>query len=93
MGGSHALCCATDPRENGVSRGSVELRLRLLQAFGVQRLDCVRRARDDRVRVLVRIEVRQDVVGERARIAALRPADADAQSQKVLRLQVLGDRA
>ena len=71
----------------------VDLDLRLLDALGVERLDRVRGARDERFRVLVRLEVREHPVRERPRIAALGPADADAKPQELLRLQVLRDRA
>ena len=39
------------------------------------------------------LEVGEHPVGERARVAALRPADADAEAEEVLRLEVLRDRA
>jgi hypothetical protein len=41
----------------------------------------------------VRLEVGEHVVGERAGVATAGTADADAQSQEVLGLQVLRDRA
>ena len=41
----------------------------------------------------MRLEVREDVIGERPRVAALRAADADAQAKEVLRLQMRRDRA
>ena len=39
------------------------------------------------------LEAREHIVGERPRIAAFRSPDADAQAKKVLRLQMLRDRA
>ena len=43
--------------------------------------------------ILVRLEVVEDVVGERAPVAALGPADADAQAQELGRAEVLRDGA
>src|SRR5215218_7447175 len=71
----------------------VEPRLSAIEALGVERLDRVGRARDDRLRVLVRLEVREDEVGERPPVAALRTADADPQPEKLLRPEMLRDRA
>ena len=72
---------------------AVDGALSLFEALGVELLDRIGRARDQVLRVVVRLEVGEDVVGEGARIAALGSADADSQSQKVRRLQVLRDRA
>ena len=71
----------------------VDRALRLLDAFGVELLDRVGGARDESLCVVLRLEVGEDVVRERARIASLRAADPDAQAQEVRRLQVLRDRA
>ena len=76
----------------GVAR-SVELPLRRVEPLGVERLDRVGGAGDDRRGVLVRLEVGEHVVGERAPVAAPGPADADAQPQEVRRAEVLRDRA
>src|ERR1051325_2221658 len=85
------------PRETvkhaSVSEGLVEPRLRALEPLGVERLDRLGGPGDDRLGVLVRLEVREDEVGQRARIAAAGPTDADAQAEKVLRPEVLRDRA
>src|SRR6478752_9622547 len=70
----------------------VDLDLGLLDALGVERLDRVCGARDERFCVLVRLEVREHPVRERPRVAARGPADTDAKPQELLRLQVLRDR-
>src|SRR5438105_1941678 len=72
---------------------AVHRALRLLETLGVELLDRVGGARNEILRVVVRLEVGEDVVGERARIAAPGTADTDAQPEKVGRLQVLCDRA
>src|SRR3954469_885406 len=71
----------------------VDARLRALEAFGVELLDGICGTRDQRVGVVVRREVGEDVVGERPRVAPLRTSDADAEVHEVRRLQVLRDRA
>src|SRR5689334_12654003 len=43
-----------------------------LQPLGVEQLDGIGRGRDEAVRVLVRLEVGEDVVGRRATVATLR---------------------
>ena len=63
-----------------------------LETLAGDRLDRVGRARDDRLGVVVRVEVREHVVGERTRVAAPGPAHADAQTEEVLRAEFLGDR-
>src|SRR5580765_56996 len=73
--------------------GLVEPGLRALEAGGVERLDGVGRARHDRLPVVVRLEVGQDVVRERSPVAASRAADTDAEAEEVLRSEVLRDRA
>ena len=55
-------------------RWSIDAPLRGLEPVRVERLDGVGGAVDDRVRVLVRLEVGEHPVGELAGIAALRPA-------------------
>ena len=72
---------------------AVDLKLRLLDAVGDEQLDRIRRARDEVVRIVVRLEVREHPVGERPRIAALRAADADPQAEEVRRAELLRDRA
>src|SRR5262245_39842279 len=69
-----------------------DLDLRALDAFGIERLYGVRGARDESLRVLVRREVRENPLGERSRVAALRAADANPEPQELLRLQVLRNR-
>src|SRR5947208_2037452 len=51
------------------------------------------RAGDDRLRVVMRLEVREHVVGEGASVAVLGPADADAEPQEILRSEGPRDRA
>src|SRR5581483_4706616 len=65
----------------------------LRDRLGDEAFDGVGGALDERAGVVVRLEVREDVVRERARVAALGPTDADAQAREVLRLQMLRDRA
>src|SRR5579872_5729381 len=76
-----------------VHSAPVDGRLRALDALGLEPLHRLRGVPHDRLGVVVWLEVREYVVGERARVAALGPADADAQAQEVLRLQVRRDRA
>ena len=82
---------------DGVGRsaypGPVEAALRRLEPLRVERLDRVGGARDDPLGVLVRLEVGEHPVGERAAVAAAGPADADAEPQELLRPEVPGDRA
>src|SRR5205814_4649373 len=70
-----------------------ELRLRLLEPFGVELLDGVGSPRDERVGVFVRSEIREHVIGRLTRIPAPRAADADAQAQELRSLEMCGDRA
>ena len=70
----------------------VDLNLRALDAFRVKRLHGVRGAGDERPRVLMEFEVGEHPVGERPRVAALGPPDADPEPQELLRLQVLRNR-
>ena len=57
--------------------------LRRLEPLGVEQLDGVGCCCDEAFRVLVRLEVGEHVVRERAGIAAFRPPDADAQAEEV----------
>src|SRR5262249_31076186 len=72
---------------------SVELALRRLEPLGVERLDRLGSAPDERLGVLMRLEVGQHVVREVAPVAAAGPADADAEAQEVRRAEVLRHRA
>ncbi len=63
---------------------AVDRRLGAVQALGVEGLDGVGGAGHERFGVVVRGEVGEHPVGERARVAALRPSDADAQAEEVL---------
>ena len=49
------------------------------------RLDGVRGAGDERLDVDLGLELREDVVGDRAAVAAAGPADADPEPQELLR--------
>src|SRR5262249_22012772 len=71
----------------------VEALLRGLQAVARDRLDRVRGTRNKRLDVLFRVERREHVIGNRARVAAARPADADPQPHEVLRPERLRERA
>ena len=55
-----------------IPEGSVEAALGRLEALGVERLDRVGGPRDEPIGVLVRLEVGEHVVGERATVAAAR---------------------
>src|SRR6266545_298484 len=78
---------AAKPRLGRISL--IELRLRPLEALGVERLDRVGGARDDPLRVVVRFEIGENVVREGPSVAALGAADADAQAEEILRAEVL----
>src|SRR3954471_5915651 len=77
--------------------GSRDLRvvaaLRLVEPLCDKALHGVCGARDDRRRVVLGREVREDVVGERTAVAPSRAADADAQAQEVRRAELAVDRA
>src|ERR671910_2577289 len=70
----------------------VKTSLSRLEAVAGDRLDRVGRAGHDRLRVVVRLEVREHVVGERARVATLGAAHTDSQAEKLLRAELLCDR-
>src|SRR5581483_8405294 len=86
-----------EPREREFTEQAdlnlVEPALGGLEPLRVERLDGVRGARDDRLGVLVRLEVREHPVGEVAPVAAPGPPDADAQAQEVRRAEMPRDRA
>src|ERR1051325_10992519 len=71
------------------SLAPVDRGLRALDPFAVELLDGVGGAGDERLGGVVRLEVREDVVGERARVAAVRPADTDAKPEEVLCAELL----
>src|SRR5919106_5725648 len=73
--------------------GGVEPLLRRLEPLGDDRLGRVGGARDDRVGLVLGLEVREDVVGERAGVAPPRPPHPDSQAQELLRPERLRDRA
>src|SRR5580765_301592 len=81
--------------EAGASRPSnlVEAALRGLEPCGVERLDGLGGARDEPLGVVVRLEIGENVVGERAAVSPLGPADADPQPEEVLGAERLRDRA
>src|SRR2546430_476355 len=70
----------------------VDLDLCPLDAIGDEQLDRVRRVRDELVRILVRLEIPEHPVGQRTRVTPLRPPDADAQTEEILRAELLRDR-
>ena len=72
---------------------SVEAALRLLETVRDERLDGVRRAGDDRCGVVLGRERREDEVGDVARVAATRAADADPQPEELGRAEPARDRA
>src|SRR6476646_10930409 len=74
-------------------RSSVVLRLRALEAFGIELLNGVRSTRNERLGVVIRSEIRKDVIRGLAAIASARAPHSDAQAQEVRRLQSRGDRA
>ena len=85
--------CAAVPAPRRCS-AAVDRGLRALDALGVERLDGVGGARDERLGVVVRLEVREHPVGERPRVAALRAGRRRSRRRrKSWRLQVLRDRA
>src|ERR1700756_4422645 len=67
------------------SLAPVYLNLGALDALCVEHLDRVGGARDKRLSIVVRLEVREHPVGERTRVSTLWPADADAEPQALLR--------
>src|SRR5829696_9896691 len=73
--------------------GLVVARLRAFEPVAGEGFDRVGRARDQLVDVLVGLERREDVVGDRPAIAATRPPDPYSESQELLRAERLRDRA
>ena len=63
---------------------SIEAALRLFEPVARERLHRVAPAGDDRLGVVLRREGREHVVGNRARIAAARPPDADTKAKELL---------
>src|SRR5204863_9844789 len=91
-GRSICASCRSFRSERPLAERLVVLLLRPLETLGVERLDRVGGARDNRLGVLGRLEVRQDVIREWTRVAAARSADADAQAEEVRRPELLCDR-
>src|SRR5580765_6813379 len=75
------------------SSAVVDRPLRCLEPFGVEALDGIGRRGNQCVWIVVRIEVREQVVGEGPRVTATGSAHADAESEEVGRPEVLSDRA
>src|SRR3954471_11990243 len=71
----------------------VDAALCRLEPLGIEGLDRVGGARHERLCVVVWLEIREDVVRERARVAALRAADSDPEAHELLCPEVLRDRA
>src|SRR5579862_8070655 len=67
---------------------SVEAPLGRFEAFGVERLDRVCGARDDPGGVLVGLEVRQNVVSQRAAIAPPGAPHSDPEPHEVVRAEL-----
>src|SRR6187551_1217943 len=74
------------------ARPLVHVALRGLEALAGDCLHGVGGASDDRLRVVVRFEVRENVVGEWAGVAAFGPAHANPQAKEVLGPELLRDR-
>src|SRR5882762_3589682 len=66
--------------------------LRGFEPLGVESLDRICCGCDDPVGILVRLEVREHVVGERPRITATGPPHADAQADEIGRAELLRNR-
>src|SRR4051812_5557957 len=69
--------CASDDIDATSCAALVELRLRSVEAFTVERLDSVGCTPDQALGIVRCREIGEQVVGERTRVAALRPPDAD----------------
>src|ERR687896_1331087 len=67
--------------------GLVEAGLSGLEAVAHQRFDGVGRSRHESIHILVGFEAREDVVRDRAVVAAPGPADADPETQEVTRAE------
>ena len=85
------MCAGRSHSRQSARFALVEAALGLVEPLANEQLDRVRRPSDDPVPILVRIEGRQDVVGDIARVAPARPPDADAEPKEVLAAERLGD--
>src|SRR5581483_4509313 len=80
-------------RLRGAAAAAVHVALSRLEPLRVEQLDRLDGRADDAVAVLVRPEVGEHPVGERAAVAAPRPSDADPDAQEVRGAEHTRDRA
>src|SRR6476659_3894843 len=81
------------PRWVKFAAALVDETLRRLEPLGIEELDGVGGARDDLLRVVLRLEVRENVVSERARVPTAGTSDADAEPEEIGGTELLCDRA
>ena len=68
---------------------SVEAALGLVETLGNEGMESIGGTRDDRLSILVRIEWREHVIGNIARIPAPRPTHTDPQTKELRRAERL----